>query len=163
MTEPAARLAFTLTSTPNVLVPATAGQPRQGRLEISAALADADAGTQPLRCRSITVTVPTGIGGQSLTDQADRIDTAYRAARSWHVFKNTADPRAAVFVLRPSNPRHEAVFDAGVAVSLILDRIPLTGRPGTLDIQVTSDIGGEARAFAETTTTLRLRIADVPD
>ncbi len=58
MTEPSARLTYRLISAPDTLTPATAGHPRQGRLEITAALEGSS--TEVLRCRSITVTVPTG-------------------------------------------------------------------------------------------------------
>jgi hypothetical protein len=168
--EPGARLVFSLTSTPDTLTPATATDRRKGRLEITAALDNAGTRDQSLRCRSLTVTIPTGSAPDRLTHQPERINTGFRSRRTWwHISKNTTDPQATVFTLRPQNPRREAVFDDASSVTLVLDRIPLTTRPGTIDIRVTAetaigtgDIGG-AGAFARTTASLQLTVHEVSD
>ncbi len=156
MTEPSARLTYRLISAPDTLTPATAGHPRQGRLEITAALEGSS--TEVLRCRSITVTVPTGSAPDRLTNQPERIDTRYRAPRTWHIRKNTADPQVTEFTLRPQNPRHEAVFDDTATVTLILERIPLVTRPGSIGIRITADIASGTQPFARAITTLPLTI-----
>jgi hypothetical protein len=162
MTESGARLAFSLTSTPDMLAPATAADRRKGLLQITAAL-DVPAGSgRILRCRSITVAIPTGTAPGRLTSQPECINTGFRSPRGWwHVSRNTTDPEAAVFRLRPQNPRQEAVFDDTARVTLVLDRIPLTTESGTVDIRITAetaDPAAGAGVFARAGTVLPLVI-----
>jgi hypothetical protein len=138
VTEPAttANLSYTLATGPAGLVRATAGHPRQGRLEITAGSTD---GQRPTSCRSITVTVPTGLAGAALTHHPERIDTAYSAPGGWFIERNFANPDAAVFTFRPSNRHHEALFDDSAGLVLILDRIPLAPRSGDVELTITDE------------------------
>lgn len=158
MTEPTASLTFSLVSDPETLTPATAGHPRQGRLEITAAFDGS--GTEVLHCRSITVTLPTGNAPDSLTNQPERITTGYRARTRWLISKNTANPAAIEFTLHPQNPHREHVFHAAEAVTLILERIPLTSGPGPVNIRITAATagGGGTKAYARAATTVPLNI-----
>lgn len=156
MTEPTASLTYSLVSDPETLTPATAGHPRQGRLEITAALDGS--GTEVLRCRSITVSVPTGSAPDPLTNQPERITTGYRARTRWLISKNTAGREAIEFTLRPQNPHGEHVFVTDETVTLILERIPLTTGPGAINIRITAATAGGTEAYARATTTVSLII-----
>jgi hypothetical protein len=156
MNEPTTTLAYSLVSEPENLAPASEGHPRQGRLEITAALDPSS--TQVLRCRSITVTVPTGRAPDGLTNQPERITTGYRARTRWLISKNTANPTRTEFTLRPQNLRRELVFDAAETVTLILERIPLITQAGTVEIQITADTNSGTEPYARATTTVPLTI-----
>ncbi|MFI9362707.1 hypothetical protein ACIG5E_16890 [Kitasatospora sp. NPDC053057] len=165
MTEPAdtTLLTYALTTTPAVLVRATPGHPRQGRLEITVSRNPQARGDAS--CRSITVEVPSGGHPQALTDRPERIDTAYSAphGRSWHIHKNTAThPDRTVITCTPENPRREAVFDETATLTLILERIALTGPPGTVSLRITDDTAGGSQAHARRSTELSVAVQQDP-
>ncbi len=154
-----ALLSYALTTTPAVLARATPGHPRQGRLEIT--VSRNPVGKGGAGCRSITVEVPTGQHAQALTDRPERIDTAYSAphGHSWHIHKNTAaHPDRTVFTCTPENPRREAVFDESTTLTLILERIALTGPPGTVSLRITDDTAAHAQAHARRSTELTVTV-----
>ncbi|MEI5098265.1 hypothetical protein RB200_05895 [Streptomyces sp. PmtG] len=162
MPDPAATapLRYTLTTFPPVLAQAAPGHPRQGRLEITVSRAPEAARTAPV-CRGITVEVPTGNRPEALSNRPDRIDATYGAphGRTWHIRKSTSHSDRTVFLCTPENPRHEAVFDDATTFTLILDRIPLTGSPGTVTLRVTDEsaTGSETHALRSTDLPLTLQ------
>jgi hypothetical protein len=163
MTDPVAtaNLSYTLTSTSQLLGRSASDRPRQGRLEITATRNPDAPG--PTGCRAITLTLPTGTGRAALTDQPERIDSSYRATGSWYLLKNTADPERISFTFRPSNPRHEAVFDDGDAFVVTLDNIPLTAAPGDYTLTVTDESSTGTTAFAVGSAALALTVHPAPD
>jgi hypothetical protein len=166
MTDSAtAQLSYHLASTPATLNRATSGRPCRGRLEITATRNPAARGAAT--CRSITVTVPTGTGPRALTNQPERIHTAYSAhsaghGRTWYIHKNTTDPERTVFTLTPENPRHEAVFDDTATLTLILNNIPLTGQSDTVALNISDQTGTGTGTCTRSDVTLTLTIHPAP-
>ncbi|GAU65958.1 putative hypothetical protein [Streptomyces sp. NBRC 110611] len=168
MTEPAvtAPLRYTLTTFPPVLTRAAPGRPHQGRLEITVTR-DREAAKTNAVCRGVTVEVPTGKAPEALTNRPDHIDATYAAprGRTWHIRKSTSHTDRTVFICTPENPRHEAVFDDTATFTLILDRIPLTGSPGTVTLHITDDTTTGSGTYTRRRTDLPLtlqRAADGP-
>ncbi|QMU78375.1 hypothetical protein GXW83_24365 [Streptacidiphilus sp. PB12-B1b] len=163
MTEPAAtaNLRYTLTTTPEGLLPATADHARQGRLEITAGNPDS---RSPATCRSITLTVPTDPSGAALTHYPERINTGYSGPGTWYIERNFADPGSAVFTFRPSNRRHEARFDGSAGLVLILDAIPLTTRSGDVELKISDETRSESGAYGFTSgeATVTVTISPAP-
>ncbi|MFD9688782.1 hypothetical protein [Kitasatospora sp. NPDC059088] len=151
-------LRYTLTTSPPDLVRATAGHPRQARLEIAVTRNPAADGVPD--CRSITVEVPIGDGADALTARAERIDTAYRAphGRGWHIRATTPEPGRTVFTCTPEGPRGKAGFDDREDFTLVLERIPLTGPPGTVQLRISDETATGSGAYARRSTVLPVAV-----
>ncbi|MGW7640293.1 hypothetical protein [Streptomyces decoyicus] len=165
MTEPVttAHLSYALATTPTALTRASPHHPRQGRLDIT--VTRTGAAQAPATCRGITVEVPTGTHPRALTTRPERINTAYRApgSRAWLIRKMLTRPDRTVFTCTPENPRHEAVFNATWAFTLILDNIPLDAQDGTTTIRVTDDTATESAARARHSAELRVTVIAMDD
>ncbi|MFF2077469.1 hypothetical protein ACFVXG_22280 [Kitasatospora sp. NPDC058162] len=138
--ETSGHLTYTLATVPEVLTSSTPQHPQYGRLDITVTRSRNAPGS--VRCRGITLELPTGTHPGALTAQPESIDTTYSATRgrSWHILKNTAHQDRTLFTCTPENPRQEAVFDGTWALTLTLDGFPLTTTTGvTAHLRITED------------------------